>query len=886
MTSEEFLHDGPRSEKLLTAEAKVSRNLSRSPHPYHRRSTSLRTVPDGTGQTPLKYDESSESTESEERGTEADDEKGPILKGLPAPPLRGHKGLKGSRTPTDPTPAASPFPTPPIATSVTSSYFPIGKSRKNTRLENAVNKSVAEAYEKYVRRRRAEIARRGTETGLLALIGIVACKDAFLTRRLHEWSGQLYSSVAVAGLLCVLYPLRLALHQSRRGFSFTRALRAGFHIPSRFDLGALLYPTLVPLFISASLSHVDSQLVATNLVLGLCSLPPGLIPLGTSPLASYIHWAVTLAPVLAARPYGKALHDALPIANLRKEALWALETEELAVLFLLHQAVLTTLKYLTSTSLDPAEIQLLATGLVNLNFFAASPQSQILKGLLWVGALSIFVACQKPLSWEVAIARIPTWKFARNRSPKTGFLGLFENVANLLLPRHPYKQSGYLSPDDEDYEHLKSARKMVKTQMRLRRIRSTGVHSDLDSLPQHPVKRPGNDIKTGLQRSVTMSTNQVSSASPVRRRALLLNTAPTGFLSLTYTQAQACKWFISAYVFSAVACIILFVVRRYVSERALSSYEPFGWAIGYLLGNIPWLRLWIVTNNLERWIRLPRHAMQDISIGDRGWVERARQLKFGPANARLAVMAYCVFILSAGIGTVLRLGAIVEVDTRRKVFHGIMVAMLLPTIFVDPCFIALALSLILAIFLLLDLFRASQLPPVSKPLTTFLAPYVDGRDYRGPIIVSPIFLLIGCAIPLWLSLAAVPRTGADPWTGWDTTGRDLGMISGVVCVGMGDAAASLIGRRYGKTKWFWGGGKSLEGSFAFAVAVMIGLSACHAWLRIGGWAEFNARALPVAFVKTAIAGAGVSMLESVLTAGNDNVIVPVGLWLLVRGLQI
>jgi dolichol kinase len=229
---------------------------------------------------------------------------------------------------------------------------------------------------------------------------------------------------------------------------------------------------------------------------------------------------------------------------------------------------------------------------------------------------------------------------------------------------------------------------------------------------------------------------------------------------------------------------------------------------------------------------------------------------------------------------------VVEVDTRRKVFHGIMVAMLLPTIFLDPCFISLALSLVLAVFLLLDLCRASQLPPISKPLTNFLAPYVDGRDHRGPVIVSHIFLLIGCAIPLWLSLAAAPRHGDDPWAGWETSVRDLIMVIGVICVGMGDAAASLIGRRFGKTKWYWAGGKSIEGSLAFACAVTLGLFVSWLWLRVGGWIPWQDVSITSTLARCVLAACGTSLMESTLTAANDNVVVPVGLWLLVRGLKI
>ncbi len=67
----------------------------------------------------------------------------------------------------------------------------------------------------------------------------------------------------------------------------------------------------------------------------------------------------------------------------------------------------------------------------------------------------------------------------------------------------------------------------------------------------------------------------------------------------------------------------------------------------------------------------------------------------------------------------------------------------------------------------------------------------------------------------------------------------MSMVSGVVCVGLGDAAASLIGRRWGYRKWFWGGGKSLEGSIAFAIAVFLGLMASALWLRIGNWARYR-----------------------------------------------
>ena len=250
---------------------------------------------------------------------------------------------------------------------------------------------------------------------------------------------------------------------------------------------------------------------------------------------------------------------------------------------------------------------------------------------------------------------------------------------------------------------------------------------------------------------------------------------------------------------------------------------------------------------------------------------------------------------------------------RRKVFHFTMVAMLLPSTYIDPGFITLSLILMLAIFLLLDLIRASQLPPLSKPIARFLTPYVDGRDLRGPVVISHIFLLIGCAIPLWLSMASLSRTGSGALQGWEVPTRDVSMVAGIVCVGLGDAAASLIGRRWGRRKWLWGGGKSIEGSLAFTVAVFIGLMAAQIWVHVGGWQVTTAvtagndieslvvgdpgfvrnllpslwRAMSMATVqKITVCSAMASLTEAVLTGGNDNVVVPVGLWTCVKGMDI
>jgi dolichol kinase len=369
------------------------------------------------------------------------------------------------------------------------------------------------------------------------------------------------------------------------------------------------------------------------------------------------------------------------------------------------------------------------------------------------------------------------------------------------------------------------------------------------------------------------------------------------YLSLTPTQAMMRKWAYAGYFYVIVVAMILGPLRYVIGKFALRDHEPFGWAISYLFGNVQRVRWEVFHWNLDWWIPLPPILDSD-DVSQIAAVlapaDYVRSIMLGEANTRLLLCVYCAGTIVVGLLSVFSLSAVVEVDTRRKVFHGTMVAMLLPTIYIDPCFVALALGLVLAIFLLLDLIRASQLPPLSRPIASFLTPYVDGRDLRGPVVVSHIFLLIGCAIPLWLSLAGVDRSGNDPWQDWEATSRDVSMVAGVVCVGMGDAAASLIGRRYGRRKWPWAGGKSLEGSLAFAVAVTIGLVCARVWLHFGWGNKHAIQKTPAEWAvdatlivgKAALCAAGASLNEAVLTGGNDNVIVPVVLWVLVRGVRL
>ena len=637
-----------------------------------------------------------------------------------------------------------------------------------------------------------------------------------------------------------------------------------------------------------------------NIILGISSIPRRTIPIFESPPGySSIQW----------------LLSALPLALPQERSSLSFETpidlENLILLYPLHQALMPSLGYLTTTSLLPTELQLLSVSMINVLLLATSPQAVILKALLWIGGLSIFILCGAVLKWEVALARVPSWRFRHSgRRSRRGFVLL--TALDDYFKGHLHNWGLVPSPEeasDSDEPTVTTAytsRNNRHSKLKLTTTRGQ-VADPSDRLLSHFSTV---DCNAPLAiTNITMKTESIqASFKPHRRNTLpsyvgmlpaspsegfwqkspatkFLSTKPKSFLSLTKAQATVMKWSNACYVYTVVFITIITSIRIYVGRQALSGQEPVGWALGYLFGEIPLFRNYTVSSGLDNWVCLPPGLGDPQIFEPLGMADKIRLLHLGAANLRLLICAYYVGVIAFGLAVVFRLSAAVEIDTRRKMFHATMVAMLLPTIFIDPTFASLALILVLAIFLLLDIFRASQLPPVSKPLTKFLAPYVDGRDHRGPVIVSHIFLLIGCAIPLWLSLAAIERTGRPPWKGWDVSSRDLSMISGIVCVGMGDAAASLIGRRYGRRRWCWSGGKSFEGSLAFAVAVVLGLVMARLWLLLGGWIGDSGDPWALTLGKAAVAATGASLTEAVLTGGNDNVIVPVILWLLVRGLK-
>jgi dolichol kinase len=75
--------------------------------------------------------------------------------------------------------------------------------------------------------------------------------------------------------------------------------------------------------------------------------------------------------------------------------------------------------------------------------------------------------------------------------------------------------------------------------------------------------------------------------------------------------------------------------------------------------------------------------------------------------------------------------------------------MFVPGMLYEPAFLQLAFSVALAAFIYLEYLRFFAVWPYGKNIHMFLTEFIDSRDL-GPVILSHVYLLLGCAESVWL----------------------------------------------------------------------------------------------------------------------------------------
>lgn len=130
----------------------------------------------------------------------------------------------------------------------------------------------------------------------------------------------------------------------------------------------------------------------------------------------------------------------------------------------------------------------------------------------------------------------------------------------------------------------------------------------------------------------------------------------------------------------------------------------------------------------------------------------------------------------------------------RKIFHLLIVLVFVPGLVYQCALLYIATGIALAIFVVLELLRLLQMPPFADTLAKAFDSFKDVKD-AGQLALTPFCLLIGCALPIWLTPCPCACQTAAPESPL------LLLLSGVLSVGVGDTAASVLGSKYGRNKW-------------------------------------------------------------------------------------
>jgi len=160
----------------------------------------------------------------------------------------------------------------------------------------------------------------------------------------------------------------------------------------------------------------------------------------------------------------------------------------------------------------------------------------------------------------------------------------------------------------------------------------------------------------------------------------------------------------------------------------------------------------------------------------------------------------------------------------RKGYHILAVALFLPALFTQPQLLGIALACAFAVLVAVEVIRTGNIAGVSKYIDNFMGSFVDERD-AGVVYVTHFTLLLGMALPVWLSNATMGKKN----TSSDNSSKLLASnnmfwpasMAGVLATGLGDAAASIVGSQFGRVQIAPKSRKTLEGTLAGAGVVIM-----------------------------------------------------------------
>ncbi|KAJ3189480.1 hypothetical protein HDU85_003111 [Gaertneriomyces sp. JEL0708] len=222
------------------------------------------------------------------------------------------------------------------------------------------------------------------------------------------------------------------------------------------------------------------------------------------------------------------------------------------------------------------------------------------------------------------------------------------------------------------------------------------------------------------------------------------------------------------------------------------------------------------------------------------------------SSTRIALSAFWALLISIAVAIAVHkfpptVSTSSALNLKRKYFHVLATAMFLPGYLIDPEYMHLAFSVASSALILIEYIRFFNIWPLGQGIHNFMCQFLNERD-SGPVVLSHLYLLSGCALPVWLNKIAMQSV--------------LGGLSGILTLGIGDTMASVCGKRFGRIHWP-GTSKTVEGTLAFILSISTALlvSSTLDIVAIDSWA-------------TIMICVTLSSLLEAFSDQNDNLIIP------------
>ncbi|CAX42789.1 dolichol kinase, putative [Candida dubliniensis CD36] len=229
-------------------------------------------------------------------------------------------------------------------------------------------------------------------------------------------------------------------------------------------------------------------------------------------------------------------------------------------------------------------------------------------------------------------------------------------------------------------------------------------------------------------------------------------------------------------------------------------------------------------------------------------------------ETRIYILSIWVIMSMTIIPIVFYFANYLKLNTRRKIWHGLMVIALCFTseiLFDQIEFTLISLLGTLIVFMVVESVRYNRISYIGEFLHKTLTVFQDAKDLQGPLNLSYIYLLVGVTIPIVY----------DYLINKDTV--TIIRYSGLITLGIGDTFASVIGKRFGTFKWK-GSNKSIQGTIAFIVSVFLCIYGVDYYLTHNNTNYHPIKNWENAFVTILLAG----FLEGTCDI-NDNYLIPI-----------